>query len=281
MSAVNADQQEFWSDQAGPVWVAQQAAMDKALQPVLDLLLTRAALAPGARVVDVGCGAGTSTLAAGRIVGPNGAVTGVDISGTLLAQAKGQAAGMPQVSFLRADAQTHVFEDGFDAMISRFGVMFFDDFTAAFTNMATALRPAGTVTFATWGPIPENPYFTLPARIAKRVIGEAPKTDPDAPGPFALRDAARGAYILAAAGMTDVAVDDVELMLTPEGDARTVAELMCEIGPAQRVLAHFDAGPAARADLVREIASALEAHATPEGIRLPARINLFRASKPA
>lgn len=282
MTGANADQRDFWSDQAGPIWVAQMAAMDRALQPVLDCVLEQAALSAGQWVMDVGCGAGTSTLAAGEIVGAGGRATGIDISAILLKRAQSRAAHLPQVSFLRTDAQTNAFEPAsFDAMISRFGVMFFDDFKVAFRNIGAALRPGGTMTFATWGPIPDNPYFTLPARIAKRVIGEKPRTDPDAPGPFALRDTARGREILEAAGMVEIGAEAVDLDLTPAGDARAVAELMCEIGPAQSVMAYFEAGPADRAALIDEIAAALAPYVTDAGIRLPARINLFTARKPA
>ncbi|MBM1688149.1 class I SAM-dependent methyltransferase [Sulfitobacter geojensis] len=282
MSGDNADQQTFWTDQAGPTWVAQMAAMDDQLAPVLAQLLQRANLRAGEDVIDIGCGAGTSTLQAMHQVGPTGTVLGADISATLLDVARARAKTFGNVGFLHADAQTHAFEPaGFDCLISRFGVMFFEDPTAAFANMAKALRPDGRMVFATWGAIPENPYFTLPAKVAKDVIGAVPKTDPDGPGPFAFRDPNRVASLLSAAGLADIEPQEVTLALTPSGDAASVAALMCEIGPAERALSHFEVAPAGRARLVHALTDALAPLQTPDGIRIPARINFFTARKPA
>ncbi|MEW9921949.1 class I SAM-dependent methyltransferase [Marimonas sp. MJW-29] len=276
------DQRAFWTEEAGPKWVARMAAMDATLQPVLDLMLDSASLTHGAHVLDIGCGAGTSTLEASMRVGDGGSACGADISRTLLGAARDRAGGLANVSFLLADAQSHRFEaNRFDRMISRFGTMFFEDFSAAFANIARALKPNGTMTFVTWGAIPENAYFTLPARVARQELGAAPKSNPDDPGPFALREADRVQSILADAGLSEPQVEEVRLDLTPKGDALAVAELLCEIGPAQKALDHFKATPPERARLTEAIARALEPHATPDGIRLPALINLCTARKAA
>lgn len=278
----NKDQRAFWTDQAGPIWARQMVAMDRALDPVLHLLLARAGLTTGAQILDVGCGAGTSTLAAAHAVGRDGAAQGVDISKTLLEAARRRAEGVGNVSFHLADAQTHAFApETIDLILSRFGMMFFDTPVAAFANMARALRPDGTITFATWGPIPENPYFTLPARVAKEVVGSKPRSDPDAPGPFSMRDIDRVIRILRNAGLVDLEAEAVEMTLTPDGDSRAVADLMCEIGPAQSALDYFEADEATRLRLRDTLAEALEQYRTPDGIRLPAVVNFFSARKAA
>ena len=277
----NTDQQAFWTDQAGPIWVAQMAAMDTKLSPVLDALLARANLSPGAQVLDIGCGAGTSTLAAARAVGETGAARGFDISEPLLAQAKARATGQPNVSFTIGDAQDCDFPPAtFDVMISRFGVMFFEDTTAAFANIARALKPGGRLIFATWGAISENPYFTMPAGVAKAQIGAVPKSDPDAPGPFAMRDTARVTSMLHDAGLIAITAEAVPLILTPPGDAAAVAQLLCEIGPAHGALTYFNASAADRDRLITALTSALAPFETPQGIRIPALINFFSAQKP-
>ncbi len=282
MTETNADQRAFWSDQAGPLWVAQMARMDAALFPVLDLVLQHAEIAAGERVLDIGCGAGTSTLAAAELTGTAGHVEGFDISDSLLTLARQRADGLPNVNFSHGDAQTHAFAASqASCMISRFGVMFFDNTTAALANMAKALVPGGRMVFATWGDIPENPYFTLPARTVRDVLGTPPKTDPDAPGPFALRDTGKVKEMFQAAGIGDIEAIEVSLDLTPQGDATDVAALMCQIGPAQSALAHFEADEAARAQLQAAISDALSIYQRPEGIRIPALINIFRARKAA
>ncbi|QFT59903.1 Demethylmenaquinone methyltransferase [Sulfitobacter sp. THAF37] len=274
----NTEQQDFWTDEAGPTWVARMQTMDRTLAPVLDRVLADAELQAGDRVLDIGCGAGTSTVAAARQVGDAGGACGLDISRSLLDHARGLAADHKNVSFVLGDAQTHDFgPDRFDAMISRFGVMFFADTTAAFANIAGGLRPGARLTFATWGEIAENPYFTMPAGIAKQVIGAPPKTDPEAPGPFAMRDTRKVVAQLGGAGLRDIAASEVTLPLTPPGDAQKVAELMCDIGPAHRALTHFEAGPQERARLCNALAEGLAPYATPDGIRIPALINIFTA----
>ena len=282
MSGANADQRDFWSERAGPVWVARMQAMDAALAPVLEAVLEAADLREGQRVLDIGCGAGTSTLAAAERVGAEGMACGLDISDRLLAAAQDRADGLDHARFLLADAQTHDFGAArFDCLMSRFGVMFFDDFDAAFANLHSALRGGGGVAIATWGTIPENPYFTLPARVAREVLGPVPKSDPDAPGPFALRDPERVRAILEGAGFEDVRVEERRMMLTPPGDARQVTDLMCDIGPAQSAISHHGADSDQQQRLRDALAGALAQFGTADGIRIPALINIVTARKAA
>lgn len=282
MNETNTDQRDFWTDQAGPTWVAEMAAMDHLLAPVLDQVLALANLHSGARVLDIGCGGGTSTLAAGARVGPAGHVTGLDISATLLDVAAQRAKGSPQVKYLQADAQTYAFDAGqTDCMISRFGVMFFEDPNAAFFNMAQALRPGGQMVFACWGLIPNNPYFTMPAQIAKQMLGPVPKTDPDGPGPFAFREVERVKAILQHAGMEKIFAQSVDLMLLAQGDVATTVDLLCQIGPAQRSIAHHQPDGARLAAFKDALGDGLAQFQTPDGLAIPASINFFTALKPA
>lgn len=282
MKVSNADQQTFWTDQAGPIWVAQMEVMDRALAPVLDLLLHHVAIEPGEQILDIGCGAGSSTFAAAGAAGDAGSALGVDISQTLLASAEARREGDRSARFLLADAQTHHFEPAhFDALISRFGVMFFEEPVVAFVNLASALKPGGRMVLATWGAIGQNPYFIMPAGIAKTVIGTVPKTDPDAPGPFAFRNIERVTGILQNAGLSDITAEEVSLELTPQGDLDTVAALLCEIGPAQSALRHFEADATDRARLIAALKEGLAPFVTPQGIRIPALINIYSARKPA
>ena len=121
----NSDQVEFWSASAGQRWAARQAELDILMQPVLDGVLARAELAPGLRVLDIGCGAGAGCLAAAEAVGDAGAVLGVDVSAPLLDLARQRAAALPRVAFHHGDATTLALSPPYDRLISRFGVMFF------------------------------------------------------------------------------------------------------------------------------------------------------------
>ncbi|MFL4471074.1 class I SAM-dependent methyltransferase [Tateyamaria armeniaca] len=274
----NADQEEFWTGDAGDKWVATQAQMDTLLQPVLDLVLTQAALPAGARVLDIGSGTGASVAQAAKAVGPKGHVTGLDISDTMLALARTRLQDHPNTSGLKADAQIHSFEAGsYDAMISRFGVMFFADTTAAFANIARALVPRAPLTFAAWGAAPQNPYFMQAAAAAKDVFGPMEKTDRTLPGPFAFEDSARVIPMLTDAGLTDVTCEEHGVHLTPPGDLRAVAELLCTIGPAERALRQFEASHEDRARLVDALMARFAKFEGSAGIEIPALINLYRA----
>lgn len=274
----NADQEEFWSTVAGHKWVDQQDQMDRLLQPVLDLVMDNANLAPGARVLDVGSGTGASVAAAVARVGPAGHVTGLDISDTMLDLARTRLEGHPNTTCLKADAQTHAFTpQSFDALISRFGVMFFADTTAAFANMAASLTPGATLTMAAWGPAPQNPYFMLAAAAATDVFGPMEKVDRTLPGPFAFENSDRIIPMLEASGLRDVRCEAIDLHLTPVGDLKDVTHMLCEIGPAERALRHFEASAADRVRVTDALAARMAPFESAAGVRIPALINLYRA----
>lgn len=277
----NSDQKAFWSDDAGRIWVDQRQTMDTALAPVLDAVLAWSALSQGDRVMDIGCGAGTSSFEAAKQIGSDGHVLGVDISTTLIADARKRGADTANVDFSLSDAATEDFTaEQRDVILSRFGVMFFANSDDAFANMAKAMKSKGRMVFATWGAISANPFFTLPAQISKSVFGPREKTDPDAPGPFALREIDRVNAILTNAGLTDITAQSTPMDITPPGTATDVATLMCQIGPAQSALAHFNADDDQRRTLATALTRALDPFVTPDGIRIPALINLFSATKP-
>jgi SAM-dependent methyltransferase len=278
-SSDNSDQETYWAQEAGPKWAARQAELDALMQPVLDALLHRAALRPGEHVLDVGCGAGASTLQAAAAVGPQGYVLGADISPPLVESARARAQGQPNVEFALMDVSQAPFEQLFDRMISRFGVMFFADPVGAFRHIAQALKPGATLAFASWGEIPHNPFFTLPAQTARDVLGPIPKTDPDLPGPFAFRDTGRVEQILRDAELHDVAHEVVSLDLTPGGDCAAVAELLCAIGPASAALSYHEATEKQRAALRDALAQALEKFTWLDGLKIPAQINFFTATR--
>lgn len=280
MTQDNSDQVDFWSSNAGPKWVRRQASLDPLMQPVLDEVLARADLQPGQRVLDIGCGSGAASLAAADAVGTGGHVLGVDVSAPLLDLARQRAAALPHVDFHHGDAADLQLDHHADRLISRFGVMFFADPVASFTHMAKQLKPGARLSFAAWGQIPENPFFTLPARAARASLGSMPKSDPDAPGPFAFRDPERVQQILDHAGWNEITCDVVELNLTPAGGPDDLAEQMCDIGPAGGAVTHFEATPEQIADLRQTIAEGLQPYANNGAFLLPAQINFVTATKP-
>ncbi|MEO0771656.1 MAG: methyltransferase domain-containing protein [Pseudomonadota bacterium] len=271
MSNPNQDQADFWSKKPGLTWSENDAAMDAALAPVLDHLLEVAALQPGERVIDIGCGTGLSTRRAGRVAGH---VTGVDIAEQMLVKARASAKGQDNVDFQCADAQIHAFEDGvFDAVISRFGVMFFADPSAAFANIARAVKPGGRMVFMTWASGPENPWFSVPRAVAMERLGEVEPTPPNAPGPMGLADVDYTRDVFAKAGLNNVTITPVAMDLTPPGTAQWMGEFSLVLGPASRIFADLEGTAEDAAAIVAGVAERFKDCETDDGLRIPAVLN--------
>jgi SAM-dependent methyltransferase len=214
VDASNAKEIAYWNGIAGRNWTDLQEEWDGIAKDIAAAAITRAAVCPGERVVDIGCGCGATTIALGALVGSKGRVLGLDVSKIMLARAAWRASpGLP-VEFVEADAATYVFSRGaFDLLFSRFGVMFFADPARAFANLRSALRPGGRLVFACWRPPKENPWMMAPLHAAYAHMPPLPKPAPEDPGPFSFADPERVRRILGAAGFETVQFAPLDLEL--------------------------------------------------------------------
>mgnify|MGYP002780738906 CR=1 FL=1 len=268
----NESEREQWSGAVGRPWVERQADLDALMAGIAEALVARAALAPGMRVLDIGCGTGATAIAAARAVAPGGRVVGVDIAPPLLAVARRRSR---DVAWVEADAQSDPLPGGpFDRAISRFGVMFFGDPVAAFRNVAGHLAPGGRLAAVAWGPAEANPWFHVPARVAAARLGPLPPLDPTAPGPLAFADAGRVGRILSDAGLRDVGAEAIELDLV-HPDLGALASLATWMGPAARQLRIKEATAREREAMREALAEAFAPFAEGAGARVPARLILY------
>jgi SAM-dependent methyltransferase len=269
VSAANADQIEFWNSDEATHWVRDQARYDEMLAPFTDALLERAALPVDADVLDIGCGTGFTTRAAARRT-PEGRATGVDVSEPMIAAARAlaQADGLRNVDFSVGDAQTASFAADHAAVISRFGVMFFDDPVAAFTNLRTALRPDGQLTFVCWQPMLDNEWMAVPLMAVLAHVSPPAPADPSTPGPFSLGERDRIVDVLGAAGFGEVTVEpgSTPILVGGPGSVAEAVAFMRATGMGRLLLADREA-PGVR-DALDAIATALEPHHDGEGVRL-------------
>jgi SAM-dependent methyltransferase len=265
MSERNADQKAFWNGPVGERWAQRQADMDRNLTDATAATLKCAAAKAGERVLDIGCGAGQTSVMLAEAVGSHGHVTGVDISAPLLGVARARTKDARNVDFVEADASEHAFAPDYDLVFSRFGVMFFDDPPAAFANIREALKPGGRLVFVCWRPPAENQWVALPAAVAKNLLPPQPPSDPLAPGPFAFADPKRVEDILTKAGFRAVAFEKLDGHMNLGHDPDNAATQMTQIGPLSRALT--DAGDDALREKVRvAVRDAFAKIATADGI---------------
>jgi SAM-dependent methyltransferase len=260
----NAAQAQRWGGAAGQHWIDFEAGYDRQLEPFGVALLDAAALRPGQRVLDVGCGTGTALLAAADLAG---FVLGVDISPRLVARAQRRAAGRSNVEVRVADAQTAAFEPMFDVIISRFGLMFFDDPRAAFANLRGALLPDGRLVAIWWQPLDPNEWMRIPGEALSRVVPLGDLAEPGQPGPFSLGDPADVEAILTDAGWHDLRLDPIEAPVLLSGGSLDDAVGFVRRGSLGRsALLGVSSDVEARA--LAAVRDALAPFQTPRGVEL-------------
>jgi SAM-dependent methyltransferase len=253
----NTDQIAYWNGPNGQRWTDRQAEQDVLLAPVSKALIDRAAAKAGDRVIDVGCGCGSTSIALAGQVAPSGFVLGIDISGPMLARARELAPKGAPVDFVLADATVYPFDpQGFDLLVSRFGVMFFAEPAVSFANLRRALRASGRVAFACWREPRENPWMMAPLQAIYQHVPKLPPQAPEDPGPFAFASEERVNRILGEAGYKAIEMEPVALSLdiaVGRGlDAAVQAAL--QIGPGSRALdGHPPETRAAAAKSVKEM----------------------------
>lgn len=212
-------QREVWNaeDVVGS-WARAEPISDYGATPIMEFLR----LSAGERVLDVACGGGKTTVAAARAVGPSGHVTGIDISKGMLALARTRIgeAGLNNIELVQGDAQVDNFPSApFDAVLSQFGIMFFDDPIAALTNIRRHLKPGARAAFITWQPHDRMKWH--PVHIVIKYLappGEDPADKKERAGSWC--DAAFAKDVLSSAGFSDIQVEayNVDAEVPPETD---------------------------------------------------------------
>lgn len=252
----NEQQAMLWKGLGGSAWVELQELLDGMFKPLEDLLVEGVTQGSGGRVLDVGCGAGATTLAVARRLGANGRCTGIDISDVMVAagRLRAEREGTP-AHFICADAQTYAFEPAsFDTIISRFGVMFFDDAVQAFGNLRRAAREGAGLRLIVPRSAEENSFMTTAERAAAPYLPSLPERRPDAPGQFAFADRRRIFDILQESRWADIEIQPIDAGCTfPEAD---LVRFFTRLGPLGRVL--HEADDPTRARVIEAVRTAFD-----------------------
>lgn len=262
------EQAKLWNGSAGRAWVDTQALLDSMLQPFEDLLMTAMEQAGASRVLDVGCGTGSTTLAAARKLGAKGRCVGIDISEPMIAAARVRAdsSGTP-AHFIHAGAQDYPFAPAsFDTILSRFGVMFFDDPVSAFANLRRAATDDAALYFVAWRSAAENPFMTTAERAAAPLLPKLPPRQPHAPGQFAFADAQRVRQILAQSGWTEIEIQPADLNCAlPE---KELIRYLTRLGPVGLALQSAD--ESTRARVIETVRAAFDPYVSGAEVRFDA-----------
>ena len=239
-------------------------------------LRARYQISPGDEVLDIGCGTGLTTREAARAAAP-GRVLGVDVSSRMLERAR-QLTGAEQldnVQYVLADAQVHRFGRArFDVAISRFGTMFFSDPAAAFTNIATAMRPAARLVLLVWQRYEHNEW----ARAIDAALGDTARQPHHGADPFSLGDPRATVRLLGTAGFEDIQLEDIDVPVLYGHDLDAALAFIHGFQSTTAALAGLNDDQTARA--VQRLREMLAAHYTDEhGVALGSRSWLITARR--
>jgi SAM-dependent methyltransferase len=270
------DQAARWNGSSGNAWVDEQEVLDGMFAPFERLLVATVRQRGAARVLDVGCGTGSTTLAMASLTDE---CVGIDISEPMLALARDRAsrAGSP-ARFVRGDAQTHALPaDHFDLVVSRFGVMFFADPVAAFANLHRGVRVGGELRVIAWRAAQDNPFMTQAARAAAPLLPPQPPVDPTPPGQFAFGDPARVEAILRGSGWSDVALEPVDLECALPQAA--LARYLSRLGPLALALGELP--EATRSRVLEQMLAAFTPYVHGDEVRYTAACWMVAARRTA
>ena len=235
---VNDEQFEFWNEGIGKKWVEEDDSMNERLSILTKELFLRSNINRDDKILDIGCGGGQTTFEASELVGENGYVIGADISKILLDLAKSKYANTKNLEFKYCDVQNYEFrENSFNKVISRFGVMFFENPIEAFKNIYNSIQEGGSLNFVCWTNVMENEFFTDPTNIIIKHINKEFPEITRAPGPLAFSEADYVKEILASSKFKNVKVEKVYSSISTNDSAKKDGDLLLKLGLGGRLLA--------------------------------------------
>ena len=274
----NEAQGKFWNDKPGQSWVRYDGVMNQRLENITELLFRTLEVNSASNGLDIGCGTGFTTAKLLKILVEGSEAKGIDISAPMLTKARKKFHKKTSISFINGDAQTFQFLQGdFDTVISRFGVMFFEDPVKAFRNIRRAMSPKARLTFVCWASYDKNEFFSLPFETVSSFTGSVLDIEPHAPGPLAFSEMEYVKKILAAADFADIDVKEIETSIVTADTPQEDAEILMNIGFGARALREADIDEAVRGRVYEKFVKNAQERLANGSIRYSATINLVKA----
>ena len=234
MKIINQEQKEFWNEKKGKIWVSLESNIDKMLGPLGHHAIKILNPKSGEKILDIGCGTGSTSQSLSKLVGENGLITGIDISEPILRFAKNQLENrnIKNIDFIQEDAQTFNLSNfNYDAIFSRFGIMFFEDPFFAFKNIKKSLNSKGRITFICWSTREENDWITLSSKVASQFLELPPKNNPREPGPFAFEEYSYIKEILTKSGWKNINIKNHKENIIVGKTLDHAAAFLSKMGP--------------------------------------------------
>lgn len=262
MNSVNTikEQQRSTWDSVAAGWYKHDAYLQKYVAPVSERLLDAARLVDGYHVLDIACGTGEPAIPAAKRVGALGRVVATDLVEAMVEFARKKAASqkVPNIEFHCLDGEMISFEKkSFDAVISRWGLMFMPDPLACLRKAHEVLRDGRRIALSCWADPAKNPSISLMTKALANYM-EVPKPEPGAPGIFAFSDGTRLEETLKHAGFKDVSVEEFQLTMMEIENGEAYFQLMIDIaGPISVMANRLSASD--RQSFARDVANAAEA----------------------
>mgnify|MGYP001189414676 CR=1 FL=1 len=238
---INTEQSEYWNEKTGPKWVKFDDAMNERFSDLTDELLSRTNIKKSDIVLDIGCGGGETTFQTSKLLDNSGYVVGADISNTLLNHAKSKYHNFNTIEFINCDVQNYQFKKNyFNKVISRFGIMFFENPFDAFKNIYNSMQINGSLNFVCWTSMMENEFFTEGMDIIRKYTNEDFPEITKEPGPFAFNDKEYIIEILEFSGFKNIIVDKTYSSISTKDSVEDNATILIEIGPRARMLSEHE-----------------------------------------
>jgi len=270
----NVQMAEAWNGPEGDDWARDWERYDRGVRDYHLRLLEAAAVRPGDRVLDLGCGNGQ---VARDLAARGASAVGIDLSRPMLAKARELAAGAAE--FVEGDAQVHPFAEGsFDVVTSRFGCMFFADRVAAFTNIARATRPGGRLALLVWQGLDRNEWLQQ-VRGSLALGRDLPAPPVGAPGPFGMADPDVTGEELRAAGWGDVSATAVEEAFWAGADVDDAMGFIGASGVVRGLLESLS--PEEQETGRQQLRESFERHAGPGGVLYGSACWLYSGTRSA
>ena len=232
----NQEQGANWNSKTGQAWANNDLKMDAHLDVITALLFKEFETLGNKHVLDVGCGSGKTSKLLSDQVGSTGSVEGVDISKPLLELAQTKYGTIENIRFTNADAQSFEFKKSFyDQIVSRFGVMFFENPIAAFTNMHQSLKPNGKLNFVCWSALEENEFFILPLKIVLKYLNKPLPNPSKAPGPLAFSNKPYLLKILQSSEFKNIKIKTIKTEMLSFDPVKEQVRFFNKMGLAARI----------------------------------------------